>query len=1487
VEYNQTFLKKQSKISFLLILSFSFCILFANDCATTGVVALHTLHRYVPLNLRVLHLLLSVAVSNSKLVSLTHDSSRWLARLPKTRGKPFLSPSRQNVGRGSKFLPPSIALLFLFCLFFPDGAYTQLKKFYLKRSYPNIEAGGKLWIGTPSGLYQYSKEEDTWTLYDKKSGLPSNHISILEFQNELLWVGTDKGVAYINTRLNTIFSFDTSDGLPDNCILSIAFEKDYVWVGTQKGAARFDKLIEKWEAFTSNTGLKGERTSGVVVEGKTIWLATEAGLSEYDVAFEKWRYFSSEQGLTDSSIQFVVPTQDYLWLFCDSEVVRFNKRLRSFQHYHRKGYLEFEKMNDLTLIEDQLWLATVSGILIYEPGNDAWREFLEQNNLPEQNVASFTFSDDGKEIWFATSKGLAQYHRGEKFWRFYNQASGLDRDDFLSIAVSKGNVFAITFNLIDYLKPEQNRWYSYLLQKEESEEKLFSFDREKGSYINFAPGYKLNLSGAKTSYLSERKITDYVKIGGMSVANQSFSRSDLKAKLELADRRVANGFYNDADFSEVLYGVKYHGNREDWLQEAAWGDIRTEQGKKQLTTPLGIFGVASRLEFGAKTERYRRSLLNFIGYAGQKTTGFDNDFFTGATKRARFTVLDIDFIKNQYFEIDSSGLRSPIDSHSEEIYLDDGIAGNNTPNTLLNYFIAGVVGDFDKLIPVKDYSIDYQRGCILFNFAISDSAVLVIRYSVNQIVYEKILQSASVRNLEKTNRYFLGGIGIIPFTLNVGILDSDNHEHSLWEFGLDQNHDGMVDPEFVDFKQGVLAFPSNRPFLPEAYDPIQPVSRYRMQIQFESNIARFHLKHNRLVRGSEVLSVDGQLKIAGEDYILDYTSGTLLFVKEGVLNDDSEIEILYEYYRTVDENYYQLSAATGPSDNLWAETSYLAFDKADSTAGQTNRVQTLTGFSEIKWSIGGVAFRVTPEYAQSQSSSRRGKSVNIGSNISSSQIRLYANYRHLDESYDNVFERKFKLGRLKSETEAGAQYEPLDYLRLTTHWRQRNGFNDSLSRNGKENQIEGSILINKSQYPVLSLSAQRITTDLSDSTTQRTSWRADLEYILPEVVLKKLSIQSLTVSSFYRRSVETRNQSLQEVERRLYQNFYARISLSPIELININTYFRHNSLDAGFPFSEVAPAKSDDKLFFDVISDKLKGLSIGLRYVGEMWWYYYASISSLHDLRLQESFQVNSRIFPGQWIGFLLPFTFEANYQSNFSGYFRDRQEKPRILLSFFDKPEKEPAVQSTDGKFYQFKSEWRPTAEIVHYFSWDLSNSRLTSWNSLMDNQIRNLNNRLDYRPSIFAYLSLQFNYQSETRGDYYSRARYSPSVWLENRWSEDFLTRLNLYTYWESIEQGHISQKSVSAAPLVSLIYKNSSLWFLGRVEIKDDISLSYFDSEGYGVTIRNYVYANTLYLDFFPLPIAIIRVRMSNSLTQDKVDNSRSFWNHFFQVRAVVQF
>ena len=106
-----------------------------------------------------------------------------------------------------------------------------------------------LWIGTNGlGVVVYSK--DTIFHLSKKEGLTSNSVNRLFYSSGEVWAATRQGLSRISFKKGKyeINNYSVTDGLPSNEITSIAVNNDIVYVGTSKGLCWFDtKVIENKE----------------------------------------------------------------------------------------------------------------------------------------------------------------------------------------------------------------------------------------------------------------------------------------------------------------------------------------------------------------------------------------------------------------------------------------------------------------------------------------------------------------------------------------------------------------------------------------------------------------------------------------------------------------------------------------------------------------------------------------------------------------------------------------------------------------------------------------------------------------------------------------------------------------------------------------------------------------------------------------------------------------------------------------------------------------------------------------------------------------------------------------------------------------------------------------------------------------------------------------------------------------------------------------
>ena len=1383
-------------------------------------------------------------------------------------------------------------------LFFSLGLtvslFSESPKTWLKYKYPFVTAENALWIGTPQGLYQYHYEEDSWAIYGSHNGLPSNDIQILRWDDEYLWIATPGGLAYGDIKLNKWIVYDTSNGLPSNTIHSIAFQEDYVWIATDKGAARYDKLIQEWELFSSEDGLPSPIVYDIAVEGDYVYFATDSGLTEYEINFEKWRYYGKKEGIASDTIRFIYQTTDFLWLFTDKGPSRFNKKLHLSQSFE-DSRLYHNQIRDLIISGETFWLATDSGLLTYDPANNLWRPFLEASSLPDPVVKTLTMSQD--RSWFVTEGGVTVQDQKTKSWRRWNLTHGLSSEDYDTVLEFLGRIFLVNDNSIDYYKSNENHWTIYPLRDIGStvvhDGLSYSLDREQGSHIRFSEDVKLSLSGSRFTFRHLGSLEYDLFSENQTSTFENAQKGDWKAQFSLPRGRTVNGFYNNTDFSQTLYGVRYKGIKGDIVQEVNWGDVRHEQGKQGIIQSIGIFGGSARLEAGPKTERYKRSRFSAKGISGEKTSGFETEFFTGNFKHGASTVLDNQYIRNTFYTferlIDSPGYEF---QDTYQFFRDDRNPFNNTRNTFEDTIGSHRIVFFDKLESVLDYQIDIKAGILQLNQGIQDTAILYMR--INSPESSKTLsglQDPGYHDHSLSNRYHVGGRQIVPHTFQMEITDLFGTSLSLADFGIDRDRNGQVDPDWIDYENGILHFPDRYPFPDRVYSKEKPDTNFVMTFRFESEINILNLRQRHLIRGSEQVTIDGELLTAGEDYVLDYTSGTLLIIKEGILAEDSEIEITYEYYRDSDEQFQMAGLSYGPSDHVLIEANVFAFDPENAREGDVG-VTGVQSFSEFKWKLKGLDLKVTPEFARSTHGENSGNSANIRLDMSSARLRLFTQVEKYEATFTPLYEKKFKLGKLNERLMAGMTVYPLSFVDISTLYKNQKA---QLNPDGSfptEETITGKILFSKRRLPAISVTGRQQSFEQTKEQVTKQSVKGNFEYQIPADILKSLSLNSVRVYGVWRRSWEDRqDEQLWETGlHNRYDNQYLRMDFSPADLVQINAYYRGRSQhsDEGLQHLEKRLRSRRQKYFLDATVDRLTGLNMNLRYQNEMLSFYPAGDISRINMTVVRTLQTSLRLFPGRWFAFMQPFTFEINLQPTWRGSMRNRTEtlSPASVLGFSEISG--PVAALDAGRMTQLRGEWRPTASFLFYSSIDFFENRTTRSNSELLTDTRRMNHRAEIRPGMHTLITVQYQSSREEKGSISTWKRDNPMLWFENRWGEKFFTRLNL-TWWREVRIiGHIEEKTSSLAPLLGMTYRIPQKGSAGgtKAEIRNDFSFSAYRSRKATRNIEDNTFTNTFAIDFYPASIFILRLRWTAGYRNDLL-YERDIFSNLWEARLTAQF
>lgn len=170
--------------------------------------------------------------------------------------------------------------------------------------------------------------------------------------------------------------------------------------------------------------------------------------------------------------------------------------------------------------------------------------------------------------------------------------------------------------------------------------------------------------------------------------------------------------------------VWYEGTADSILKEISFGDITLDlPNTRFLNVTRNLFGLQAKAELGG---------IRVTAFGSRSKGISDTRRFRGESRRAGFgrgvQIVDANYVKERFYfiQLDEDGLLHdsylPIKQGTEEIYIDDGVAGNNQGGQRTSQ------GYFNLQFPSQDYNIDYKTGEIEFLARISASYKIVVAY---------------------------------------------------------------------------------------------------------------------------------------------------------------------------------------------------------------------------------------------------------------------------------------------------------------------------------------------------------------------------------------------------------------------------------------------------------------------------------------------------------------------------------------------------------------------------------------------------------------------------------------------------------------------------------------------------------------------------------------------------------------------------------------
>lgn len=320
--------------------------------------------------------------------------------------------------------------------------------------------GKVVWVGTSGGVVRYDTRDDSYKLFDVKSGLLSNGVFYVGRVKGKLAVGTyGGGLSLLDENTGKWKTYNIPEGLGDAFVYDVITAKNGdIWIATWSGANRIrggdldDRA--KWDLYTvENTkgGLPNDWVYGLA-EGKNgdIWLATEGGMARF--AQNRWTNWNHARGL---GAPFERVKSDIAF--------KNDPGKASMHHAKQKEEMGLADVNVaynpnyvIALDVDRdghVWAGTWGGGLSRWDGKK-WISYTTADGLSGNHVFMLHYDAQGR-LWIGTNNGLLTYQNG-KFTKAMTVADGLFANNVFAMATNpEGDLWIGSYGGVAYLRSKK------------------------------------------------------------------------------------------------------------------------------------------------------------------------------------------------------------------------------------------------------------------------------------------------------------------------------------------------------------------------------------------------------------------------------------------------------------------------------------------------------------------------------------------------------------------------------------------------------------------------------------------------------------------------------------------------------------------------------------------------------------------------------------------------------------------------------------------------------------------------------------------------------------------------------------------------------------------------------------------------------------------------------------------------------------------------
>jgi hypothetical protein len=1016
----------------------------------------------------------------------------------------------------------------------PDSSFSATPSRDLRARIQRIE--DRILIATTGALHRFQPETETWTFTTTADGLPGTPLTGLSLTDENVWV-LGEGLSVSDARFDDWQFYAPEIDVPGRFVNAVGADDDYAYAGTDAGAARFDRYILEWEPLLGPDGKPLGSVSDVIVGDDRVWFGLANGIAEYRKDAESIRVDTALGALESPQVLALRQTPGFVWALTSAGVARYDKSLETWTGYRAGAEFPSARVHQLTLRGDDLWLGTDAGLWHFTAETGIWRRHESGDEMPGERVLAFALETD--RIWVVTERAFAVWEVEAARWVDFSAVVPLAPNDVTEMYSEPGTLILLGPERIVYGLARGQTNPSLFIYR--SEALLTAAAEPEDAASTWRVGLDqagLGLRRGETTLHLKGGATVFIENDPEGKANDSGlgellseTRWDIALSGRTAGDRTLSGFYDTTDPDNAAYQLTYRGARSDVLRVVSVGEIEQQLFNSELAPGTGLRGGRVRAELGERSEATRRRLLSGDLWVGERRTLPGRDVFYGGNRSVSGRLPTTAYVRAQVFPAPSGW--SADDLAQADLYRDDGLADTDDANTEYRT-LAGRDGAWDRLRSNADYVLGARGETLILASPLGTSEALVAVRS-GLAADEVDLGDMWLRN------HYLITSDPVPGSLTIAIADSSGATADgtgrdyLEVFRLDADGDGHVDPEHFSPLTGLLAFPDARPFPDSTYADDDPVSVYSLEYSYQASLNTYRLSHADIVPDSERITLDRVPLRADVDYSLLPTSGLFIFFEHVLLDEDSVVEIEYQYEVDSDDaEGVVLGGQFGfaPQDNIYCglnSTHWRDEEDRDVTTTDLN--------ARLEWKAEQHLLRVTPELAVSSATAASGseggtgQAAGIGLQGRYRRLEISASHRNLGADYVSAEDRRTLAGRLREESRASARLDVSRQLQAELEWDKSlsdrdlaaggAGFvaADSLGTGrGEESLLMGSIRLLRAGLPNLELRRGRVLVDADGRRQEKWVSRAELEVSPDQAGYSPLGIDRLWLRAFFQRS---------------------------------------------------------------------------------------------------------------------------------------------------------------------------------------------------------------------------------------------------------------------------------------------------------------------------------------------------------------------------------